>query len=86
MHQREILNMEKEFNNNLEKMREHLKYDIQDSFKREIRGLTNENKDLLEEIDELKEIKGQLKMEIDQRDKRIEDGFKKIQILEESNQ
>ncbi len=86
MHQREILNLEKDFHSNLEKMKIELRQDIHEQFKRDINQLQNEIKDKYDEIGELKEIKAQLKIEVEKRDKKTEDLLKKIRGLEDQNQ
>lgn len=71
MHSKEILNLENEFHSNLDRMRVEVHENIETAFKRDITRHKEDIEDRDLQIHELKEIKYQLKDEVENRDNRI---------------
>ena len=57
LHQQEILNMEKEFNSNIDKMRQDINEEVMRKFKATIERTNEDITDKQEQIDELKDLK-----------------------------
>ena len=73
MHQKEILNLEKEFHDNLDKMRDQINDELMRKFKNSIDRQNEDITDKQEQIDELREIKAQLKDELHNRENKIDE-------------
>ena len=55
MHQKEILNLEKEFHGNLDKMKLRVEEDLKDQFKKD---LERQDLDIIDREEQIQELKG----------------------------
>ena len=86
MHQRELLALERDFHGNVERIRGEVRGEVEAEFRRELESTEERARDKEDEVEELRQIKGQLKEEIEKREDTIGQLMKKVEELTEANQ